>query len=162
MIRLTTSPASDRAWRELEQMFASLAAPTPTDIRPVQDAIREGFEDNFDGERAGDGPAWQPLALSTANERRRLGYGPYHPILVRTGDYRDSFLNPGHPDHVSELVITGAGWTVAEGSEEERVDWLEYGTIHIPARPALELGRQAKERIEDALEAMFVRMFEQG
>ena len=60
--------------------------------------------------RIGRGSAWLPLTRRTNDEREALGYPREHPILVRSGDYRRSFTDPDHADHISE-----AGSSAADG-----------------------------------------------
>lgn len=47
------------------------------------------FEEVFRAE----GPGWKPLAQRTQNERAAQGYDPKHPILERTGVFKESFMS---------------------------------------------------------------------
>lgn len=153
-IRLEATPELRREVERLASFFERLARPSAREKARVSAAIRLGFEDNFATESAGGIP-WPRLAESTARERRRLGFGPYHPILIRTGDYRKSFVWPGDADHISEDGTTAQGWYVEEGSEDYRVAWLEQGTRYMPARPVLEIGARGERRIQTTLDDIF-------
>lgn len=154
MINVKPTPQSEKEWRGIYESFLRILSPRTSELLPVQQAIRAGFEENFELERSGSGPLWARLAASTARERQRLGYGAYHPILVRTGDYRASFVNPGDPDHVSETVRDSTRLRIYEGSQDYRVAWHELGTVNMPARPVLSLSQNAEAGIEQALRQM--------
>lgn len=77
-----------------------------SDLRPAWPATDAVFSDvlqeQFASEGAESGDRWPELAKSTQEERERLGYGAAHPILVRTGELRESFVDRTHPDATSE------------------------------------------------------------
>lgn len=156
-IRLETTPELRREVERLASFFERLSRPTEREKARVGAAIRLGFEENFATESAGGIP-WPRLAESTARERRRLGFGPYHPILVRTGDYRKSFVWPGDADHVSEDGYMARGWFVEEGSRDYRVQWHEEGTRYMPARSVLEIGARGERRIGVTLDDIFANI----
>jgi len=122
----------------------------------VATAVTRGFADNFSNEQSGDGRKWEPLANWTVQERRSLGFAGEHPILVRSGRYRASWVQPGAPDHVEVFERTGTGWLMAVGSEDERVEELSEGRSGIlfpmPARPVLPLSLKAEAGLGDVLD----------
>lgn len=149
-VRIQATPAALATIERLENLAETLLAAL-RDGEPaerIELAIRAGFADNFDREAAGDDYQWQQLAASTQAERRLLGYPPDHPILERSGDYRQSFTNPDHPAAFVETILTRYGLIIEAGSEEERAEWLEFGTPNIPAREVTVLGREAKDRLD--------------
>jgi len=154
MIRITETQRTAQQWSDHNAAFARLANPPAALASMVADVIRDGFAANFASERAGNGAPWATLAARTQAERARLGFPPEHPILVRTGDYRRSFVDAADPDHIEESATTGDRWTLAVGSRDYRVAWHELGTGIMPARPALEMDQAHQERIAQALEAM--------
>ena len=95
-----------------------------------------------------EGPGWKQLARSTQLQRRREGFGAAHPILVRTGDLRESFL-----DGSTQII---------------EPDWMYYASPHewagvhqhgskdgrIPARPII-----VPEEHEDAIQRAFEDAF---
>lgn len=154
MIRFVATPASRNA-SELLGFLRRMREPDAEVVEGLGEAVREGFAENFAGERAGTGKAWNPLAPSTVRERLRLGFPGEHPILVRTGKYRESFLSRSDDDHLHRLQVAAGGWTVEEGSTDTRVPWLEGGTVTIPERPVMILSREAEDRLGDFLDAAF-------
>lgn len=70
----------DRLLKGLEERASDLTPAWPAVVR----AFREIVGRAFDTEGASTGAPWQPLAKRTVDERRRLGFGPEHPILQRT------------------------------------------------------------------------------
>ena len=156
MLTLKKTTQSEREWEQVRKAFLRLTSPRVSDLRPVQQAIRDGFADNFTHERSRGG-VWPALAASTARDRERKGYGAYHPILVRTGDYRDSFVNAANPDHVSKIERRSGSLRIYEGSNDYRVIWHELGTRFMPARPVLPLSSSAEQNLAIALRNMVDR-----
>lgn len=159
MIRLRPDERTEIEIAEFISRIDELIAPGQDAIRPIQQTIRAGFAFNFAAERGDDRP-WAPLAPYTMRERRSLGFPPDHPILVRTGQYRSSFVDEGHPAHVSEWTAGAGRWTIEEGSTDERADHLEFGTWRIPARPVTLLGRSGEDMLITTLELLFDQWFE--
>lgn len=153
-IRLETTPELRQEVERLALFFERLLKPTQAERERVAGAVRAGFDENFATESAGGIP-WPRLAESTARERRRLGFGAYHPILRRTGSLLDSYVNAGNAEHLSEFEQRSDGWTLAEGSSDQRVPWLSGGTTHIPARPVEEIGGRGERRIQTTLDDIF-------
>jgi hypothetical protein len=153
-IGIETTPELQREVDRLVSFFERLLHPTEAEKARVGAAIRIGFQSNFDDESAGGIP-WPRLAEGTARERRRLGFGPYHPILVRSGEYRSSWVWPGDGDHVSEFAYTAQGWAVEEGSQDFRAIFHELGTQHMPARSVVEIGPRGEQRIGTTLDDIF-------
>lgn len=159
MLRLEPTPATTQTIRKLFERVDALSRPAPADYEPIQEAIRAAFALAFDTESDGDRP-WAPLADRTNDEREALGYPREHPILVRSGSYRDSFIEAGHPLHVSEAEIAGGIWRIAEGSTDDRADQLEFGDARTPPRPVTWLGRAGEDRMNTMLGALFAQWFE--
>ncbi len=160
MITLVPSDASRRQLHDFIAQVEELANPDAAAMRPIQEAIRVGFAQNFASEGAAGGEPWAQLAAMTRRERRQQGYPEAHPILERSGVYRRSFTDEFHINHVSAWAVAGGVWTVEEGSTDERADELEYGTFKMPARPVLVLGNAGEARISEVLEYMFAEWFE--
>jgi hypothetical protein len=66
---------------------------------------------------------WEQLADSTAHTREKLGYGGYHPMLIREGNLERSFTASG-ADHVEEITEAGLLW----GSSLPKSLYLHTGT----------------------------------
>lgn len=160
MIRLTPTPQTREEIDELLRRVEELARPRADAVRPLQEGIRAGFAVNFASEGRGAGAPWAQLALFTMRERRRLGYPPDHPILVRSGSYRDSFTDETHPRHVSEWDAAGGVWRIVEGSSDPRAEELEYGRWNMPARPVTILGAAGEARLDEIARFMFDQWFE--
>lgn len=159
MIRLIADDRTRREVAEFLRLADELGAPGPDAIRPVQETIRAAFDFAF--EREGSAAPWAELAPFTQRERARLGFPPQHPILQRTGAYRRSFTEEGHPAHVSEWSVTGAIWQITEGSADERAQELEEGRWNMPARPVTDLGEAGEGLIAVTLEHLFDTWFEE-
>lgn len=157
MIRLRPTPDSTRELEQLFQRIERALDPPDADLEPTRNAVRDGFALNFADEASGWGP-WEALAPRTVIERRRLGFGPEHPILIRTGDYWESWIDPENPDHISETRRGGGLTTMEEGSDDYRVDWHEMGTVIMPARPVGILQAPAEYRIGETITAMLDRL----
>lgn len=160
MIRLS----AERESREAKELLAFIEhirrGMGRGERRKIADAVRRGMGENFTRQRAGDGPAWAPLAGLTVLERRQQGYAGQRPILVRSGSYRASLIDPTNADHREEWTDEPGASRLDIYSEDYRADILEGGgTVRsgnwqasIPSRPALVLGRQQESRIGDTLD----------
>ena len=160
MIRLVASAETRRNVDEFLRRVEELRQPPPEALRPIQDVIRATFAANFASE-SGDGQKWAALAPMTVRQRERLGYPGQHPILVRTGEYKRSFIEGEHPQHFSESEIAGGVWRVEEGSTDPRGDQLEYGDFRTPPRPVTRPGARGENEIATVLEFLFSDWFEE-
>ena len=131
--------------------------PSRQEQRIVESSIRARFADNFTREGSGSGP-WAQLADSTAQDRARQGYGPYHPILRRTGGLRGSWVNSDRADSGYELNRTSQGWEMLVGSDDEIARYHELGTSLMPARTVADMDNSQERRIADALDRMLDRV----
>jgi hypothetical protein len=160
MISLTPTDASERELTDFLRRLEALGDPTPQAVGVVQAAIHDGFAAVFASEGAAGAAPWAELAEATRRERARLGYPPAHPILVRTGDYRASFVEPGHADHVSEWIAIDGTWLIEEGSSDYRAKYHEPGGDIIPRRSVTDLGAGAEDHIGQVLNGLFAGWFE--
>lgn len=71
----------DRVLRGIEDRASDLSPVWAQVVAVFQGIVAKAFET----EGASTGAPWAQLARSTQAERKRLGYGPAHPILKRTG-----------------------------------------------------------------------------
>lgn len=154
--------ATKDPFESLVAFVRQVVNPGQAEINKVGDAVRLGFQENFSGEKEGDGSRWQPLAPKTQVQRQHLGFAQQHPILVRTGSYRASFVQRGGVDHIEEFTSTGDGWSLVVGSRDRRAGILEYGgntvinghVVYVPPRPVRFLSETAEQRITNTLEYM--------
>lgn len=162
MIKFVPSPENSIVWNDLNQFIQNVERPSKKKIKRVADAIRWGFAENFADERAGDLGNWEPLASRTIDERISQGYPGENPILVRSGDYKESFTNQSDPDHVELLEYSSDGWDLFVGSQDERVDILEDGGWNgagfVPPRPVLYLGADQQQLLARALDEFFMNL----
>lgn len=166
MTRFVLEPTAEMKaeGQRLADRLRRLRRPLPELTEPLAEVVRAGFQQNFEQEREGGGRAWNPLAPSTVRERIRLGFPGKHPILVRTGRYKRSFLEAGR-DHIARRKRTATGWEMEEGSRDYRAAWLEEGTrnildsdwFHIPPRPVTKLGPEVEGRLTETFEAYLQR-----
>jgi len=140
-----------RAFTPLSSFFDVVMEELPVVVEDtVANIIESVFE--YEGSRYG----WESLRPYTQMERARLGYGAEHPILVREGTYRDSFIDPNSPHYVSDLELIGEGSYVQRiGTTNPLFPWHEKGTQpphNMPARPATPIGDDAI--LEDIVTAL--------
>jgi hypothetical protein len=127
--------------RELATFLERLGTmPPPASRKAVADTVRQGYLENFRTESAAGVP-WAPLAPATIKDRIRRGYPGPRPKLVREGDYRRSWTQPGG-DNVEEWHQGEGWWNVVVGSTDYRVPFHELGTNRMPARKVNRLSRQ--------------------
>lgn len=148
----------DDAFSEFEQFFYAVLSPSVREQRQVDRAVRRGFAKVFGNQ--GGAVGWQPLAEATVAERILLGYPGRRPILIRTGDYSQSFTQDGHPDHVFRVSRANSAVEFQVGSAEERVQWLEYGTTRMPARPVVDLDDRTEAEVLNGLDEVYDRLFD--
>lgn len=137
MIEFVESPQNQQQWAAIDRMIDRLRKPTDAQLEPVQESVRDAFNQNFLTESA-NGQPWEPLSFDTVIERVLLGYPGSHPILRRSGSYQSSFVDAVSADHVSEVEFSGGLIRLFEGSNDERVASLELGAGRMPARPVLD------------------------
>lgn len=113
--------------------------------------VRQGHAENFAGQRSGSGAPWASLKLTTQLERQHLGFSPARPILVRRGDYRNTFTNQRDPDHVEIVEHVDAGVWLWVGTRDIRAGTLEDGRGAVPARPVLPISSAARTKLGDTI-----------
>lgn len=160
MIRLIPDAESRRQLDEFLDMLENIPRRMAAEDEPIRAAIRRGFALNFLRESAGNGPPWAALAESTNDERERLGYPREHPILVRSGAYKASFIDADADGHVSAQGLSDISLLIEEGSGDIRVGTLELGWVNIPPRPVLGLNFTAEDDIGDEIEAVLNRLLD--
>lgn len=113
------------------------------DVGKITNPIRSGFASNFDSEVGGPLlTPWQELALRTRQEREQQGFPREHPILERTGGYKNSWIDRMSGDHFERQhrhgQVTGTSLvgknmvTISFGSVDYRVPTLEGGEGSMP------------------------------
>lgn len=133
----------------LERAVSELSGMT-NDFRPEWPAVTKAISRAIASRFRQEGPGWAPLAKSTQRDRLRKGYGAAHPILVREGDLRRSFLDGS--------VQMYAPTQMSYESPSEIAPHLHWGApkANIPARPivvAEELLPIAQRAFEEAFVA---------
>lgn len=142
-----------KLWARIVDDFEALDDPSASELDAVADALRLGFAGNFEQESA-DGDPWAALRPVTVQERIALGFPGEHPILERTGRYRRSWTDPASADHIQQFDAEPFGWSLAVGSQDERVEELELGTGYMVGRPVLPISDAALSRIAQRLDAI--------
>lgn len=149
-LNLTQNTIAD----DIEKLINKIANPGNRQVRSVADAVRQGFQDNFSTEGAASGVPWAQLAPFTVLQRQELGFSGAHPILVRSGGYRATWVQRGAADNYELIQRTSSGLIIEAGSDDERADELSLGTFRMPARPVAELGPQSEQRVSNTIELM--------
>lgn len=129
-----------------EQVVSAMADPdlSPAWFNFFVDATEE-WTNNFISSRAPDGSTWAPL-----KRRRPTGHDQGRRPLIDTGSMFASVVSDGagHFETISK--------SEAEiGSHDPKVEFHQYGTKHIPARPffgmSAELDTMLENRAADRL-----------
>lgn len=125
--------------------------------RKIADSIRQGFQASFtrEGSRAGQ---WRALAPSTVLDRRRRGFAGDHPILVRSGSLRASFVDGGNSAHNEEFQAQPNGWRLVAGSNHPLAPFHEFGTRRMAARSITDLTDADEGRIVDVIDYLLSEM----
>lgn len=155
MLTLRPSAATARDFNNRIESLRQMARPQPSLVLEVQRAIVAEFANNFESESAG-GSRWSALAESTIIDRLQGGYGA-GPILHRSGDYESSWMDPGNPDHVSDVQALAGGWVLEEGSQHRLAGFHEEGTNRMPARSVSDIGSGGEERLRQAVDDFILR-----
>lgn len=143
------------AGKEAIELASTILLVSDSDVGNITAPVRAGWEQNFASESEGDGNPWARLAKRTEDERETLGYGRSHPILVRSGSYKDSWTKRGAPGYFEKThkratftgdnVVGQANQVVINlGSTDYRVAALSGGT-GVPSHLA-----ELEERIHQA------------
>jgi hypothetical protein len=153
---LRPSPQSQQHYNQTIEHIQDLVTPPAPLVAEIQQAICEEFERNFASE-SDAGLSWPRLSEVTIRIRLAEGFGA-GPILVRTGDYKRSWTDPTHPQHVHELRQSTSHWSVEEGSEHALAGKHELGDGKTPARPASHVTVAGEERISRVIDAGLKRI----
>lgn len=156
MMTLRPSPQSAQHFNQTIEHIQQLSTPPAEMVSAIQQAICEEFERNFTSE-SDAGLSWPRLSEVTIRIRLAQGYGA-GPILVRTGDYKRSWVDPTHPAHVHELRQSSKHWSVEEGSEHAFTAKHELGDGKTPARPASHVTVAGQERISRVIDLGLTRI----
>lgn len=143
----------------LVDFIRQVTNPGKNEVNKVGDAVRQGYQENFSSEGGNLGTRWLPLAPRTQKERERLGYASQHPILVRSGSYRDSFVERNGPNHIEDYTSEGNGWQLVTGSRDPRGSILNNGgwtiiknqRVYVPPRPVDYLTESSQQRVTDTI-----------
>lgn len=137
-----TLKASDKNESSVQRVFApftrffdSVMEKLP---EAVEDIVANIIAEVFEAE--GGWNEWTALAEYTEKERVRLGYYPRHPILVREGTYRGSFIDFNSPFYVSEHESTVEGSFIHRIGTSNPLFPYHEQAIRIPKRAATPVG----------------------
>lgn len=150
--------SSTNPFDSLLAFVKALVSPSTSEVKPVADAVRHGWEENFTGEHSGSGAAWAQLTPYTVLERVKRGYPGAHPILVQSGALRSSLLIQGASNSVEQLTTDSGGWTLVLGTTDSKALKHELGEGRVPARPFMEISQAAQDGVEAAIGAMVAQI----
>lgn len=166
------SPAPDSAWQEPMELALAFSFMSTDDVATIMAPILHGFSMNFLREGSAEG-SWPELKDLTQNERHALmtqgdmfggtlvpGFTPAHPILQRTGDYRRSWVDPGHAKHVREDLGSGtASREIWEGSDHPYAEELSMGVPgrNLEPRPVHLVDQTFEEGMRARIDAMLTK-----
>lgn len=137
--------------RTLEHLEAKLSPPGLTtwieaDVDPW---LRERAQARFTNEGDDVSGLWLPLSPYTQNIRNQMGYGPDHPINVRTGALEDYITSAGnvYPTGVG-VTLEAPGGTVAPDMAAKLVTAQQGSSFPAtPPRPVLGVNERDLEAV---------------
>lgn len=106
------------------------------------DHLLRQIGEQFTTEGVAGGTPWQKLSL--AYERWKEEHYPGRPILVRTGAMRARALDKRESVRVTPLTMV---YEIG-GEEGDRAYWHQTGAGHLPARPIVALGLDARRQVD--------------
>lgn len=130
----------------------SIAAFLGTRVDPI---LKSRAKSRFRGEGDDVTGAWAPLASATQSIRASQGYGPSHPINVRTGEM-EAYITGFRPDITIEPGV-GARLDFPGGSPNQsitdKIRVAQQGASHppTPRRPVLGVNERDLELVMVAL-----------
>lgn len=145
---------ADETVARMQQLADALGQP----LRPLFETIGEEwvshFKENFRNQGDSEG-AWAALSPTTQKRRKKLGYNPTAPILIRTSDLINSLQTLDMQEtlmsvgtrHASAALLHFGGDTSSHSAVPNRP---------VPARPFVSLSEEA---IADTLEMIEVYFF---
>lgn len=158
MFRLVADPESQRDIDNLARVFSTLGLRIAgRDRAEIEDAVRDGYSQNFARQGSGDGP-WAALKPSTQKDRSRLGFAPARPILYRSGSLRDTFVEGAHASHFSQAWHSSNRFVLEEGSDDPRASTLQGGTRNMPPRSIVDLTQESERHIGDTIHDLVNRL----
>lgn len=152
-IRLTINDDDAADTTGVDRLFAGLGATLdafPDALRTAAlPVVRQLHAENF--AREGGRRPWAQLAEATVAERRRLGYGPRHPILHRTGALMRHVLDaPARVSTVGNAVeLRIKPGPVVGGVPKYRA--LARGGRNLPGRPMVVIDARGAVKVTSAL-----------
>lgn len=155
-VRLSITDDANGNTRGLDRLFAGLGATIdafPAVLADAVPTIRDAHRAVFASEGSSGRGRWSSLAPRTQEERRRLGYGPTGPILVRTGALRAHVLAAP-----AQITRTGAGVELRIAPDPSVGGVRKYRALargmaarSLPARPMVALGPAAANRVTSTI-----------
>ena len=106
-------------------------------FKPVMGSLEQELFDSQD-----DG-AWPPLADSTLRQKAAAGYPP--DPLVRTGDLRDSLVDPNRG------ALAESPQEMTYGTDVPYAGYHQDGTSRMPQRMVIDLKVEGRRRLEQAM-----------
>lgn len=141
----------DRQFAPFDELVRRLRRPNRFQLRGIEQAVRRGFSNNFSRQSVGGGAVWPALRPRTQAERRRQGFNPDTPILVRSGVYRRSWVTVG--GWVMIDYQTG-GWVFHVSSDHRYAFAHELGqrSRNLPRRAVRYLDSSDMRSVANAVE----------
>lgn len=133
-IHLTISPPVDFILRQTGAFRRGL-----DDFRRLWDRVKPVMAEIEQERWDNEGPGWAGLAASTVEQKLRHGW-PLD-ILVRTGELRDSLVDPGQ-------AAREYGRSLVWETDVPYAGFHQEGTDRMPARPVIDLDADDRRRLE--------------
>lgn len=126
--------------------------------KPILSTTQNQVGENFDKQKAGDGPSWTRLAKSTEKDRNRRGLAA-SPILVRTGALKAAAIDK------LKIKTDGPLMTISVGgnAKVKRIaQILSSGTDKIPSRQFLVVTVKLSQNIAQIVEEQQIKEINQA
>lgn len=116
----------------------------------IADVLLEGVADNYANEEGPEGP-WPELAESTQEDRRKSGYDPRHPMLIRSRQLESS-IQP-HATASEASVFTNKIYAPIQflGGKPD----MPPGPAAIPARNPMWINDEMEDEIDHEVDEHF-------
>lgn len=122
----------------------------------VDPFLRGRAKDRFNSEGDDVSGNWPALSSSTQDIRASMGYGPAHPINVRTGLLEEYIVTSPHDINIGiGIASLGLPGTPATGALLSKLKVAQAGTTRGPARPVLGMNENDLLYVLTALSGFF-------
>lgn len=132
-----------------------LAQPPGPLLLSIADVWQTDFQENFRRQGTIETGPWAPLSLMTQDLRKRRGFAPDGPILVRTSDLLQSIRLL---EQTADSISVGSNLRYAAAHQEGALEDYHLdvpGERTVPPRPFIEVHEELLVDTQEMIEAFF-------